>query len=579
MFKRDWEKAEACHELPPGTIEKMVHCVYPHKKLKEKVIISGGCANLNIKICFEEESCPFILRIYVRDPEAAYREQKLGVLLNSAVSVPLTYHLQNYDKYQFAITEFIAGITLRDLLLSDVHYDLDAIMYEVGAVLAKIASHSFAKAGFFDKQLVINEAFSENYYQDWIMSSLKHSNVLNCLGSENISKINFYFQQYAHLLPDEQEACLVHGDFDPANILVKQVQGVWKIVGILDWEFSFAGSVLTDVANMLRYAHHMPPEFEGSFLQGLKENGINLPSSWRITTYLLNIGALLDCLIRADLVRTPNKCADCFELITFYLTQLDHVHKINQTDIVIINNAVHRPTGNWTHQVHQLLCYIKKKGFSGAPKPLGFDEYGREILEFLGGTTSDYPWTLNAGSMQALVAAAKLLRAYHDVSKDFLKYYPSLYSNWMLPSRHPQEVVCHGDFAPYNIVFKDEKAVGVIDFDAAHPGPRVWDIAYALYRFAPFMNLPKENHCENLKEQILRAKEFCNAYGLDKISRKGMTELMIERLQALINFMFQSAAERNQKYILTMEAGDHLKYLTDMAYIQQHKLEIEAGLY
>ncbi|WP_405867085.1 phosphotransferase [Streptomyces sp. NBC_01515] len=41
----------------------------------------------------------------------------------------------------------------------------------------------------------------------------------------------------------------------------------------------------------------------------------------------------------------------------------------------------------------------------------------------------------------------------------------------------PVEVICHGDFAPYNCVFTGEGAVGLIDFDAARPGPRAWDLA------------------------------------------------------------------------------------------------------
>jgi hypothetical protein len=45
--------------------------------------------------------------------------------------------------------------------------------------------------------------------------------------------------------------------------------------------------------------------------------------------------------------------------------------------------------------------------------------------------------------------------------------------------------MCHGDAAQYNTVVKDGVAVGFIDFDAAHPGPRVWDVVYAVYRFAP----------------------------------------------------------------------------------------------
>jgi len=51
------------------------------------------------------------------------------------------------------------------------------------------------------------------------------------------------------------------------------------------------------------------------------------------------------------------------------------------------------------------------------------------------------------------------------------------------PSHVPAEVICHGDVAPYNCVFRDGRPVAFIDFDTAHPGVRIWDLAYAAYRF------------------------------------------------------------------------------------------------
>jgi len=39
-----------------------------------------------------------------------------------------------------------------------------------------------------------------------------------------------------------------------------------------------------------------------------------------------------------------------------------------------INNAVHRPVGPWTKQIHQSFSFLHKHGFNQVPKPLGFDE-------------------------------------------------------------------------------------------------------------------------------------------------------------------------------------------------------------
>jgi Ser/Thr protein kinase RdoA (MazF antagonist) len=246
---------------------------------------------------------------------------------------------------------------------------------------------------------------------------------------------------------------------------------------------------------------------------------------------------------------------------------------MNQHHVVCLNNEVHRPVGPWTQQVHKLLHSLRAQGFCAAPEPLGFDEQGREMVSFLKGETSHIPPT----SLKALISAAKLLRAYHDASQNFLDDSVSQ-QGWMLPCKNPQEVMCHGDFAPYNVVFDGEQAVGIIDFDTAHPGPRAWDMAYALYRFAPFTNPHNEEGFGNIEDQILRGRLFCNAYELAEDKRRGIANLMIERLQELVDFMMKSAQEGNKKFMLTVQESHHLKYLADMDYIQMHKRRIEKGL-
>lgn len=115
------------------------------------------------------------------------------------------------------------------------------------------------------------------------------------LGPDSILAISLILEQYSYLSSrSSQSFCLkgqhlVHGDFDPANILVNKVKDVWKVGAILDWEFTFSGSYLWDVANMLRYAHKMPSVFQTSFINALEESGIDLPDTWSNTIHLLDL--------------------------------------------------------------------------------------------------------------------------------------------------------------------------------------------------------------------------------------------------------------------------------------------------
>lgn len=249
-----------------------------------------------------------------------------------------------------------------------------------------------------------------------------------------------------------------------------------------------------------------------------------------------------------------------------------------ENQIIRIGDTVHRPTGRWTKQVHELLYHLREKGFYSVPEVLGFDDQEREIISFIPGEVSNYPLSTAASSIKALVSAADLLRGFHDASQSFLTNAISKQQYWQLPPREPQEVICHGDYAPYNVVLNEGVAIGIIDFDTCHPGPRLWDIAYALYRWSPFTNPKNKDGFGSLEEQIKRARLFCRTYGLSNEERPALANQMIERLQALVNFMISQAQAGNKNVEICMKNEHHLLYLADIEYIKEHLITIEAGL-
>jgi aminoglycoside phosphotransferase (APT) family kinase protein len=326
-FKINHEKTNQHIIIQKTIIEKIVKLVFPKSKLLSYEVISGGCANLNIKTMLDDVQEPYILRIYIRDKDAAFREQKIGDFLKDIVPIPQIYAIGDYNDYRFAITTFIKGMTLRDLLLSNTPHDIKSLMTEAGFYLSKIQKIQFESAGFFDKDLNVMPFDPENTEHDFTMKCLKDTIVLKHIGYKHCAKIAYYVDAYKDELIDLNKKSLVHGDYDPANILVDLIDNHWKITGILDWEFAFSGSFLQDVANMLRYAHHMPAIYEESFLQSLKQNNVILPKNWRIKTHLLNIGSLLDCFIRHSPKERPNQSADIVDLITFFIHKLDEFHE------------------------------------------------------------------------------------------------------------------------------------------------------------------------------------------------------------------------------------------------------------
>ena len=337
MFKTDWEKTSVTYQLPEVTIEKMVRLAYPDETLISSEVIAGGCANLNIKIQLEDQNKPLILRVYLRDKDSAYREQKLSALLKGHLPVPLTRYIGEFEGHHFAITEFISGISLRDLLLKCAPHDLSALMSEVGMILSKITAHEFPKAGFLNKELEVI-AYESSDVIKFVQDCLNDKTVLSVLSPEVVAEIKEVIEQHAYLFHNNDEKHLVHGDFDPANILVDKINGSWVVTAILDWEFAFSGSYLWDVANMLRYAHKMPPEFQDAFLKGLSDGDVTLPENWRVTVNLLNLLSLLDILQRSDPKNSPNQCSGISELIHHILSKLNSTQTSIQTGIDRIGN-------------------------------------------------------------------------------------------------------------------------------------------------------------------------------------------------------------------------------------------------
>jgi hypothetical protein len=184
--------------------------------------------------------------------------------------------------------------------------------------------------------------------------------------------------------------------------------------------------------------------------------------------------------------------------------------------VVRLGETVRRPQGAHSPFVHELLGHLEKAGFDAAPRLLGLDEQGREVLSFIPG---DVPPDLAVFGDGQLRAAFRILRRFHDATAG-------------CALAGSAEVVCHGDVSPCNTVFRDGLPVALIDFDAAAPGRRVDDVAYGL-----FLWLDLGNEDVPLADQCRRLELAASAYGIavdralvSEIARQ--VECTAERLHA-----------------------------------------------
>jgi hypothetical protein len=161
---------------------------------------------------------------------------------------------------------------------------------------------------------------------------------------------------------------------------------------------------------------------------------------------------------------------------------------------VRVGDTVRRPAEPWTPVVQEFLAHLRNAGFSGAPRPLGFDEHGRQVLEYIEGEVlaiAQDPfgdlvlgrWPDDWRSDEALAAAGALLRQLHDAARGFR----TEHAEWRLydHSMRPGEILCHGDAAPWNAVYREGRPVAFIDFDSARPDTPLLDLAWAAWHFVP----------------------------------------------------------------------------------------------
>ncbi len=144
--------------------------------------------------------------------------------------------------------------------------------------------------------------------------------------------------------------------------------------------------------------------------------------------------------------------------------------------VVRVGDTVRRPAPARAAYVWGVLRHLERHGWSGAPRYLGVDEQGREVLSFIDGHVAwQATQPAEVGCASSLAGVARLVRQFHDLTAG---------TEWC----GTEEVVCHNDLSPKNTVYRDLgeglRPVALIDWDLAAPGPRINDVAHVCWQYA-----------------------------------------------------------------------------------------------
>jgi hypothetical protein len=194
----------------------------------------------------------------------------------------------------------------------------------------------------------------------------------------------------------------------------------------------------------------------------------------------------------------------------------------NDGHVVRVGDTVRRPWRATTPATAALLEHLERAGFDGAPRFLGRDEAGREMLSYIPGRAAIEPVEPWALGDEALVSVARLLRRFHDAVAGF----DPAGLTWpeAVPARWRGGLVTHNDPNLDNVVFADGAAAALIDFDLAGPGSAVWDVACAARLWAPLRDPVDAPHARSLE----RLRLFLDAYGLPARDRGSVIDALVQ---------------------------------------------------
>ena len=249
---------------------------------------------------------------------------------------------------------------------------------------------------------------------------------------------------------------------------------------------------------------------------------------------------------------------------------------------VWVGRTVRRVRRPWSSAALDLLRHLERAGFAGAPRAVGFDDRGREVVSYLDGESGAPLPERDAGPVpddhwvrrdDVLVGLGVLLRGFHDAAATF----SGTDLEWQVPTRRPVETICHNDLSPGNVLFRAGLPVAFVDWESAAPGPRAWDLGYAAWHWVPLWSegrsraagLPTE-----VAEKARRYRLLLAAYGVEPhidVLRTG-----IERLRQYLDHLRGLVATGSEWEVRMARRGLLDDMARDIAWTQEHAAALTA---
>jgi aminoglycoside phosphotransferase (APT) family kinase protein len=237
---------------------------------------------------------------------------------------------------------------------------------------------------------------------------------------------------------------------------------------------------------------------------------------------------------------------------------------------VRVGNTVRRPAGSSRAAVRDLLLHLESVGFDGAPRYLGVDDQGREVLTWIDGQVPLPPYPAWSMTDRALADLGQLLRRLHEATATFRATTEDWSTQWADPIGAPP--TCHADLYPETGAFRARRDVARLDGAIAAPGRPLWDLSIAAEVWSPLGDPDRRDHHPADLDGIERIGVLARAYGLEPGRAEELIDVVIEeRAHSTANIRAEIAHGNESWLRQWAEAGGDERAAVDDAWIVRHR--------
>ncbi|MDW5593945.1 phosphotransferase [Conexibacter stalactiti] len=248
---------------------------------------------------------------------------------------------------------------------------------------------------------------------------------------------------------------------------------------------------------------------------------------------------------------------------------------VNAGAVVRTGDLVERPAGPYTDSVHALLRGLRAAGFDGAPLPVGRGPGPSETLSFIRGDVPLPPLPRWARGEAALRSVAALLRRCHEAAAGFR---PPLGASWSteLADPHGGPLTCHGDVCPQNVVFRDGRAVALLDFDHAAPGRAVFDLAQTAKLWLA-LGMP-DDRTRAAVEPLDGLRVLAEGYGLPAEERLQLVAALGDAIAVGDRFVTRRVEREEPAFVAMWRDGGRERMLRRREWFERERRALEDAL-